>query len=193
MNRLYKIICALALLIILLSILYIKRISDPSTYHKKGCVGFSDYFSYKDHDWYLTGSPGIWNNPDDDPENDQENVFVLTLQNRAGEVLRIKRVIVEHPEGVQVRWKERGYNCESNEKGNVLSGCREVNVTEASIVTLFIEDLGARGELDILDSDIYKLYVAVSAPGFWMGPYEETAICSGRVNRSYPESIKPVN
>ncbi len=155
---------------------------NPGTYVKSSCVGFQK-LHYRDHLLGARRETGLFDIPDDNVDgNDRESLFNLRLQNGFGKQVMIKEVLVEFPEGVVQRWTDRGYACETfNRDGETNSGCQQHNLTEAEIVTLRMEDVGA-GTLDLLGGNVYRAKVKVTYDSFGeLQGMSETAICSGKI------------
>jgi hypothetical protein len=170
----------LVIIVIAGAALYSMGILNPSTYMKKGCVGF-EKIHYKDH--LFKASPdniGLWTVWSS--ETERESVFQLRLQNGAGETLRIRNADVEYPDGIHVTWSERGYDCDYyNTAGDTDSGCQEQNVSEAEVTTLKMEDVG-RGTLDLRFGTVYRSKVKITFDVFnALSDHTETAICSGKI------------
>ena len=169
----------LVILVIAGAALYAMGILNPSTYQKKGCVGFQ-HIHYKDHLFRATGSVGLWTVWSS--ETERESVFQLRVQNGAGETLRIRGIDAEYPEGVHVTWSERGYDCDTyNTAGDTDSGCQEQNVSEGELATFSMEDVG-RGMQDLHAGKVYRMKVKVTFDVFnAIADHSESAICSGKV------------
>ena len=170
----------LVIIVISGAALYSMGILNPSTYMKKGCVGF-EKLHYKDHLMKTTpADEGIWQVWS--TETERESIFQLRLQNGAGETLRLTDVDVEYPEGIHVTWSERGYDCDYYNSGtNTESGCLEQNVSEAEITTLKMEDVG-RGTLDLRFGTVYRSKVKITFDVFnALTDHTEIAICSGKI------------
>lgn len=69
--------------------LYSMGILNPSTYMKKGCVGF-EKLHYKDHILKRTG--------------EKDGYMLLRIQNGGGAMLQLKQMAVEYPESVYAGW-----------------------------------------------------------------------------------------
>ncbi len=170
----------LVIIVIAGAALYSMGILNPSTYMKKGCVGF-EKIHYKDHLFKTspddTGLWTVWSS-----ETERESIFQLRIQNGAGETLRIRGLDVEYPDGIHVTWSERGYDCDYyNTADSTDSGCQEQNVSEAEVTTLKMEDVG-RGTLDLRFGTVYRSKVKVTFDVFnALADHTETAICSGKL------------
>ena len=170
----------LVIIVIAGAALYSMGILSPSTYMKKGCVGF-ERLHYKDHIFRASpGDRGLWTVWSSDTE--RESVFQLRQQNGAGQTLRLRAVDAEYPVGVHVTWSERGYDCDYyNTAGDTDSGCQEQNVSEAEVTTLSMEDVG-RGTLDLRHGTVYRMKVKVTFDAFnALSDHSEVAVCSGKI------------
>ena len=145
-------------------------------YHKDHLFGY-----FKPPSDGRTTRPNNWNFLFDDPENDHENFFLVRIQNGAGQAITILDVDVEAPEGIHVKWSERGYDCNIyNQESNNSSGCSEEELWEAGVSSIKIEDVMAgKRKMDFGQS--YRIKTVFTFRGEDNQQYTECAILHGKV------------